>query len=130
LNLNPYQVRTLLYLVAAHVDSCVLAGRQPPAAVVQLEAFVKSGGSSSGTDIDCAAEQSDSWNDLIGSAEASLILHCTPRYIRKIAADLDGVKCGNRWLFKHRIVIEYAEARGAGDGRDRSAAGRDSAISP
>lgn len=53
----------------------------------------------------------DVFPDPIGSAEAATILGWTIRWTQKLAADLDGVRVGGRWLFSRKAVTEYAEAR-------------------
>ena len=47
----------------------------------------------------------------IGTAEAARILGCSPRYIRRIHADLDGRLIANRWFFDRKLVVEYGEHR-------------------
>lgn len=49
----------------------------------------------------------------IGTAEAARILGCTERYVRMIAADLDGIRVGRTWVFNRSTVTEYAQARTA-----------------
>lgn len=48
---------------------------------------------------------------LIGVAQAAEILSVSPRYVQKIAADLDGAKVDRKWLFKRTAIEEYAEER-------------------
>jgi hypothetical protein len=50
-------------------------------------------------------------SELIGTAEAAAILGCSGAYIRRIAADLDGRRIANAWLFDRKAVQEYAASR-------------------
>lgn len=50
-------------------------------------------------------------SNLIGTAEAARILGCTPRTVRRLAADLDGQRVGQEWAFTRTAVTEYATAR-------------------
>ncbi|MET8796131.1 helix-turn-helix domain-containing protein [Nocardia sp. NPDC004568] len=52
-------------------------------------------------------------DDEIGTTEAAALLGCSQRHIRRIAADLDGIRVGRDWIFNRRTVAEYAEARAA-----------------
>lgn len=52
-------------------------------------------------------------DDEIGTAEAAAILAYSERYVRMIAADLDGIRVGRTWVFNRRTVTEYARARSA-----------------
>ncbi|MEV6255586.1 helix-turn-helix domain-containing protein [Nocardia sp. NPDC051911] len=49
--------------------------------------------------------------DSIGSVEAAAILGCSERWVRHIAADLDGIRIGHWWRFRRSVVEEYAQAR-------------------
>lgn len=122
------QVRTLRYALAELVDRRALAGIRQEPQILELLAYTKTGGSASGTETCSGRAELETWEDLIGSVEAQSILGCSERWIRKIASDLDGIKCGNRWLFDRRTVVEYAEAKGVRDEWDRSAEGGSSAI--
>ncbi|MEV4127485.1 hypothetical protein [Nocardia sp. NPDC049707] len=51
--------------------------------------------------------------DEIGTDTAAAILGCTTRWIRKIAADLDGVRVGRTWVFSRAVVETYAAGRDA-----------------
>ncbi|WP_159842391.1 hypothetical protein [Nocardia sp. CY41] len=48
-----------------------------------------------------------------GTAEAAVILGYSERYVRMIAASLDGIRVGRTWIFNRRTVQEYADARPA-----------------
>ena len=51
---------------------------------------------------------------LVDVFEAAEILRCSPRHVRRIAADLDGQQVAGRWVFNRDNCIEYAEYRRAG----------------
>lgn len=64
-----------------------------------------------GLEFDCPAEESEP-GELIGAEEAARLLGCSTRHVRRLAADLDGVRPSGRHLvFRRRSVIEYANAR-------------------
>lgn len=69
-----------------------------------------------------AAPQSHSKHDdldLIGVATAASILGVSRRYVRRIAADLDGQRIdGRTWVFDRQVVAAYASARTVGRQRD------------
>ncbi|WP_448459482.1 helix-turn-helix domain-containing protein [Mycobacterium syngnathidarum] len=48
----------------------------------------------------------------IDTDEASRILGCSTRHVRRRASDLDGIRIGGRWIFQRRTVVEYAEEKG------------------
>ncbi|MGV9331057.1 helix-turn-helix domain-containing protein [Nocardia sp. NPDC003726] len=52
-------------------------------------------------------------SDEISAETAAAILGCSPQWVRKIAADLDGVHVGRIWVFNRATVEEYARARSA-----------------
>ncbi|WP_139334571.1 helix-turn-helix domain-containing protein [Mycobacterium colombiense] len=47
----------------------------------------------------------------ISVEEAADLVGCSTRYLRYIAADLDGVKVSGRWVFDSEVVRDYAERR-------------------
>lgn len=49
--------------------------------------------------------------EMVGTAEAARILECSTRWVRRIAADLDGQRTGRDWIFRRATVTEYATAR-------------------
>lgn len=50
--------------------------------------------------------------DLIGVATAARILGVSQRYVRRIHADLDGVRIDGRfWIFDRAAVVAYAQAK-------------------
>jgi len=58
------------------------------------------------------AAQSELDAELIGTTEAAEILECSPQYIRRIAADLDGRQLPDTtWIFDRKAVHEYATHR-------------------
>ena len=52
-------------------------------------------------------------DDLIGTAQAASLLGCTERHVRRLRADLDGVRPsgGSAWVFSRHQVVRYAQAR-------------------
>ncbi|MBF6422694.1 helix-turn-helix domain-containing protein [Nocardia farcinica] len=52
-------------------------------------------------------------SDEISTNTAAAILGCSPRWVRKIANDLDGIRVGRTWIFNRATVEEYAQARNA-----------------
>ena len=66
-----------------------------------------------------AVQQQQSTHDLIGIAAAARILGVTQRHVRRIAADLDGVRIDGRfWIFDRQVVVAYASAKAAARQRD------------
>jgi hypothetical protein len=47
----------------------------------------------------------------IDAHEAALIVGCSSRHIRRLAADLDGRRLRGVWIFDHQTVAEYAAAK-------------------
>lgn len=62
---------------------------------------------------DFARSRSACCHDFIDAGQAAEILGCTPQHVRRIAADLDGIRVGRRWIFDRRPVTEYARQRAA-----------------
>jgi hypothetical protein len=50
-------------------------------------------------------------DDLVDTVAAAEILGCSSRWVRRIAADLDGQQCGRSWVFHRQSVTDYAEAK-------------------
>jgi hypothetical protein len=44
----------------------------------------------------------------ITAAEAARLLGCSPRHVRRLAADLDGERVGPVWCFRLSVVEQYA----------------------
>jgi hypothetical protein len=53
-------------------------------------------------------------DDLVDATGSAQILGCSPRWVRYIAADLDGQRFGGRWVFHRHTVTGYAKARDSG----------------
>ncbi|WP_156747365.1 helix-turn-helix domain-containing protein [Mycobacterium sp. E2462] len=49
--------------------------------------------------------------ELIDTSAAAVLLHCSPQWVRRIRAHLDGHNVGGRWLFSRQAVVEYAERK-------------------
>lgn len=52
--------------------------------------------------------QATQLDERIGTTEAALILGVTPRHVRRLGTDLDGVKVGTTWTFSRAAVERYA----------------------
>ncbi|MGV0618171.1 hypothetical protein ABQE58_25085 [Mycolicibacterium elephantis] len=104
--LDPDQYRAVRYCVAEVVRRRLLGGQPVPAWLRSLHHHLTS--SVGGTDT--AVPQRES-SEAIDTAEAARILGCSTRYIRRIAADLDGQHVAGRWIFHRHTVTEYAEAK-------------------
>ena len=63
------------------------------------------------------AQSTPADEDLIDTTEAAEILNCSERRVRQIHNDLDGIDIGGRWIFKRQNVIDYADAKRAGQQR-------------
>jgi hypothetical protein len=50
-------------------------------------------------------------DDRIGAAETARIIGCSPQWVRRIRADLDGEIVGGRYVFSRSIVESYAYER-------------------
>ncbi|OPX17034.1 helix-turn-helix domain-containing protein [Gordonia sp. i37] len=47
----------------------------------------------------------------IDTTEAARLLGCSTRHVRRLAADLDGTRLGQQWIFPRHTVIDYHESR-------------------
>lgn len=47
----------------------------------------------------------------IDTTEAARLLGCSTRHVRRLAADLDGRRLGQQWIFPRHTVIDYHESR-------------------
>jgi hypothetical protein len=86
------------------------ARRTPPRRLVEHYRHLEllAAGCSSATDETGPVSQSE----LIGTAESARILGCTPAYVRRIAASLDGRRvAGNSWVFDRKAVEDYGAQR-------------------
>lgn len=87
-------------------------GQPIPSSVRDLLAALSSGGGTGHGDV--GADSDLGCDDLINTTQAAAILGCSPRWVRKIANDLDGWKTqkGNgHHVFHRRTVLQYADAR-------------------
>jgi hypothetical protein len=56
--------------------------------------------------------QATQLDERIGTTEAATILGgVTPRHVRRLAKDLDGIKVGTTWTFGRAAVERYAQGR-------------------
>ena len=99
------QARLIHYVTAEFVRRRQLTGQPIPNQVRRLLTEVSAHGTS------VRESEPDSDVDLIDTAEAAQILHCSTRRIRRIAADLDGEQVAGRWIFHRVIVTEYAHLK-------------------
>lgn len=105
MRLNEHQLRAARYCVAETVRRRLLAGAPVPAWLRSLNQHLSS---AYGTESEERQQQSE---PMIDTAEAAHILGCSTRYIRRIAADLDGEHIAGRWIFHRQNVTTYAEAK-------------------
>ena len=105
MNLTEHQVRAARYCVAEVVRRRLLNGAPVPPWLRTLHQHLSS---ADGTECQVVQQQSEA---MIDTAEAAQILGCSTRYIRRIAADLDGQHIAGRWIFNRRNVTDYAEGR-------------------
>ncbi|MGB3697858.1 MAG: hypothetical protein WBA05_10545 [Gordonia sp. (in: high G+C Gram-positive bacteria)] len=101
--LTPDQANLLRYVVAEFVRRRLITGQPVPN---QVRRLLTAASTAHGTPDDLRPTQSDT--ELIDSEQAAELLNCTPRYVRKIAADLDGQQVAGRWIFHRHNVTEYA----------------------
>lgn len=66
---------------------------------------------------DEATSQQWAPKDLIDTPQAAAILGCSTRWVRRIAAELDGYNCGGRWVFRRQAVTRHANRKGQGSER-------------
>ena len=69
-------------------------------------------GSRHGTEYEGGQQESN--NDFIDADQAARTLGCSSRYVRRIAADLDGRKIAGRWIFDKKLVDQYGTAKAGG----------------
>ena len=124
------QLLVVARLVEDLATSRCIAGRPVPRDVLEIRRLLRGAlfSSSLGTESDGAAAELDG-EDLIGPGQAAEILGCTPRWARKIHADLDGRRCGSQWVFRRQTVAEYARAKDT-NGRSGSGTSRGFPIPP
>ncbi|MGW3542046.1 helix-turn-helix domain-containing protein [Nocardia niigatensis] len=111
MSLDPESVRQCRYAVAEVIRSRRRIGVPIPAWLrglherldLELQAVMSGDGPES------EAAQSDS--DLVSAPEASALLGCSARHVRRLAADLGGRRIGREWVFTRAEVVEYARAR-------------------
>ncbi|MDQ1306113.1 MAG: hypothetical protein QG671_1945 [Actinomycetota bacterium] len=99
----------------AQLAASLYRGRELPD---RLRRHIAELGSEVGTG-SAAAQPHSKHDDLIGVATAASILGVSQRYVRRIAADLDGTRIdGRTWVFDRQVVAAYASARTVGRQRD------------
>lgn len=105
MNLTEHQARAARYCVAEVVRRRLLSGAPVPPWMRTLHQHLST---ADGTEYQAVQQQSEA---MIDTAEAAKILGCTARYVRRIAADLDGQNIAGRWIFNRRNVTDYAEGK-------------------
>jgi hypothetical protein len=126
-NLTPEQVRLALYAVRDLMTRRTLGGQSIPRGFdTFLDQLVTS---ARGTENTTAAPQLTP-GELIDTTEAAAILNCSPRWVRHIRNDLDGLNISGRWIFKRQTVVDYADMKGSTGDRDRLPPTRSRAIPP
>ena len=120
MNLTRWQVQWCRFGVRQAIALSALTRARPnpelPNLLQQLEDLLSM--SAAGHESGCNAEELRS-DTLIGAIEAASILGCSPRHVRRIAADLDGQFVEGRWVFRRQAVAEYAAAKGVGSDGSR-----------
>ena len=109
MNLTDEQTRLALYAVTDLIARRLIANRPVPPGFHRFR--VELDASARGSEFDSAPAQLTG-EELIDTAEAAALLHCSARWAREIASDLDGFSIGGRWFFSRKAVVEYAEMRG------------------
>lgn len=104
------QLAAALYASRDLISRRILGGQPIPQGVKELNDDLVAA-SAQGTN-NVAAEEQSIPDDLIDTNGAAVIVGCSARWIRHIAADLDGQRCGGRWIFRRATVAEYAEMKG------------------
>ncbi|MGC5026281.1 hypothetical protein ACLQ3K_16135 [Tsukamurella sp. DT100] len=108
MELTDGQTAAVRYVVLETIQRRRHTGQPIPVWMRELLASV----SQLGTETEPAQEDSITAADPIGTAEAATILRCSPRYVRRIAADLDGTRLsGRQYVFDRATVTEYATRR-------------------
>lgn len=109
-------VHTAYRCVSELRDTRLLHGHPIPRWMHDHYQRMKSGYHATLTAAACGTEnttdrtQSDD-GEIIGTQEASMILGCSTRRVRDLAADLDGVKVGRDWTFRRDAVENYREGK-------------------
>lgn len=110
MNLSEIEVKASYYAVSEFVRHRRQHGAPVPAPVRRLfdrlDYIARWG-------VDPADTPTEGTADDISTTEAAAILGCSTRHVRRIAADLDGIRVGRDWIFNRHTVTEYATARTA-----------------
>jgi hypothetical protein len=112
------QIAVVLYALRDLIARRNLGRRPIPPEVVSLNGALLQAMSAGGHESEGDAEEFES-NTLIGPAGAAALIGCTPRHVRRIHADLEGVLVEGRWVFRRQTVVEYAQAKGMGSDGNR-----------
>ena len=125
--LSTAQIEVALYAVCDLISRRVLGGQPVREEIKGLyEQLVVASAYGTGNE---AAEAESAEDDLIDTTQAAAILGCSARWVRRIHADLDGQKCGGRWVFRRAAVAEFAELKGVDGESDRVSPARSRAVS-
>jgi hypothetical protein len=110
--LSSLQLEAALYAVRDLISRRVLGGQPVREEIKNLyEQLIAA--SAHGTRSETAEGESIEEDDLIDTRQAAAIIGCSARWARRIHADLDGQKCGGRWVFRRQAVAEYAGLKGS-----------------
>lgn len=105
-------LRLVRFCVAEMVLRRQRTGEPIPTKIHRLLATLS--GAARGSESEPVAPPSNQDDDeLIDTDQAAAILGCSTRWIRTIAADLDGTKVAGRWVFSRHHVTDYATGRAA-----------------
>lgn len=111
MNLTEDQRLAAVYALAEFLRRRRLTGQPIPRSVVLLHQQLSM--SSAGHESDSSAEELNP--EMIGASEAAQILGCSRRHVTRLHADLDGHRCGNRYIYNRQTVLTYSEAKGDND---------------
>lgn len=111
MNLTEIDLRWALFCVSSTLDRRRVRYEPIPAALVESHRRLTAAYSAMSADGPQISLLGTELDEPIGTDDAAEILNVTPRHIRRIAADLDGIKVGTDWTFKRSTVERYAQGR-------------------
>ena len=104
-----YLLSGVIYGLGHFINERARAGRGVPVEVRAAYRWLTTM-SAVGHESDCNTEESEV-DDLIGTAQAALLLGKSERHVRRLQADLGAARLGRSLVFSRRQVIQYADAR-------------------